>query len=403
MRQYQKNILLGLVPIISISLFFGHVKTVDAADLSTQELQDQIAQKKATISSVNEKLATLQKRINGAAAISASLANDVALIENQTAIAELDITYTQTEIEQQNLEMRLLENDIEAQTADLERQRAMLSNMLFTLNQHEDHGLVATFFGAGNFHEAFNSVSQLEDVNRGLKQTVDATQATQAGLEADKADHELKLATLNDLAGELTAKVAKLQGQQQAKEILMAQTEDSQAGYTTLMSELRQEQQSVASQISALQNSIEAKLAQNDQVGQGSSDITWPLRGIITTLFHDPSYPFRHLFEHSGLDIATPVGTSVEAAAPGYVAWAKTGSQYGNYIMIIHTNGLATLYAHLMRMDVKADQYVARGEQIGLSGGKPGMQGAGLSTGPHLHFEVRSNGMPVNPKLYLPN
>ncbi|HCC83794.1 TPA: hypothetical protein DEP96_03010 [Candidatus Uhrbacteria bacterium] len=403
MTRRQSFLLLALIPLIAMVLFAGHVDRAAAEDATTQELQDQIAQKKAAISEVNNKLSTLQKRIKGAAAISASLENDIALIENQTAVAELDISATQTEIEQQNLEMQVLENEIAAQTADLARQRVMLSNILFSLNQHEDHGLVATFFGAGNFHEAFNSVSQLEDVNRGLKQTVDATQATQAGLEADKADHELKLDSLNNLASELTAKVAKLEGQQQAKEVLKAQTEDSQAGYTTLMSELRQEQQSVAAQINNLQNSIEEKLAKNDQVGEGSSEMTWPLRGIITTLFHDPTYPFRRMFEHSGLDIALPVGSSVKAAAPGYVAWAKTGSQYGNYVMIIHTNGMATLYAHMMRMDVKPDQYVARGEQIGLSGGKPGMQGAGLSTGPHLHFEVRKNGIPVNPMSYLSN
>ena len=393
--------LLTILPLLVAVLLVGGLQ-VARADDATQALQDQIAQKKATISDVNSKLAALQKKIKDAGSTAASLNNDVALIENETAVAQLDITSTQTEIEQQNLEMQVLEGDIATHTADIARQHAMLSDMLFTLNSKEDHGMVSTFFGAGNFHEAFDGVVQLEDVNRGLKQTVDETEAAQASLESDRADHELKLTSLNDLATELASKVEKLGQQQQAKEVLMAQTEDSQAGYTTLMSELRQEQQSVAAQISALQSSIEDKLAKNDQVPAGSSDITWPLRGIITTLFHDPTYPFRHLFEHSGLDIATPVGTSVGAAAPGYVAWTRTGSQYGNYIMIIHTNGLATLYAHLMRMDVKADQYVSRGEQIGLSGGKPGMQGAGMSTGPHLHFEVRKDVIPVDPLGFLP-
>jgi murein DD-endopeptidase MepM/ murein hydrolase activator NlpD len=401
MTKRQTITLLAIIPLMVVVLFGSRIGYVWADDTTAQELQEQIAAKKAKISDVNSKLDTLRKRISGASKMVASLENDVALLENEAAIAELDITATETEIEQQNLEMRVLEADISLKTADIARQRAMLSDMLFTLNQREDHGLVATFFGAENFHEAFNGVAQLEDVNRGLKQTVDATQAVQADLEADKADHEIKIASLNDLASELATKVAKLASQQQAKEVLMAQTENNQAGYITLMSELRQEQQSVASQIAALQNSVEEKLKQNDQSGEGSSDISWPLRGIITALFHDTSYPFRNLFEHPGLDIAVPVGTSVAAAAPGYVAWAKTGSQYGNYVMIIHTNGMATLYAHLMRMDVKADQFVSRGDQIGLSGGRPGMQGAGLSTGPHLHFEVRKGGIPVNPMSYL--
>jgi murein DD-endopeptidase MepM/ murein hydrolase activator NlpD len=70
--------------------------------------------------------------------------------------------------------------------------------------------------------------------------------------------------------------------------------------------------------------------------------------------------------------------------------------------MIIHANGLATLYAHMSRLDVVQDQYVTRGQVIGLSGGRAGSPGAGFSTGPHLHFEVREDGIPVDPYKYLP-
>ena len=122
----------------------------------------------------------------------------------------------------------------------------------------------------------------------------------------------------------------------------------------------------------------------------------------LSTLFHDPTYPFRHLFEHTGVDIPEPVGTPVHAAAAGYVAWVRASRDYGNYIMIIHEDGLATLYAHLSAQWAKPDQFVNQGEVIGKSGGVPGMPGAGLSTGAHVHFEVRKDGIPVNPMEYLP-
>ena len=69
--------------------------------------------------------------------------------------------------------------------------------------------------------------------------------------------------------------------------------------------------------------------------------------------------------------------------------------------MIIPSGGVATLYAHLSRIDVKPDQFVSRGQTIGATGGMPGTKGAGLSTGPHLHFETRKDGVPVDPMRYL--
>ncbi len=399
MKRFGGRTIAVLMMVAFVALF-----SVPVVFAQTQEefdvLQNEITQRKAMIDDINRKLDEYKKKIKEYAGKSASLVNDIALIENQAAMAELDIAATQVEIEQQSMELSGLEETIRTETAHLEEQRVMLRAMLFSLNQHEDTGVVTAFFGSETFHEAFDTVTQLEEVNASLQRSLDATKQARATLETNKAEHEQKLSALIDLESQLGERVEKLTMQSNAKSVLIAQTASSESEYRTLMSELRQEQSSIASQIANLQNEVESKIENADLVGDASV-MTWPLTGIITTTFHDPTYPFRHLFEHGGLDIAVPVGTSVEASAPGYVAWARTGTQYGNYVMIIHANGMATLYAHLMRMDVVADQFVSRGQQIGLSGGKPGMQGAGLSTGPHLHFETRKNGIPADPMSYL--
>lgn len=101
--------------------------------------------------------------------------------------------------------------------------------------------------------------------------------------------------------------------------------------------------------------------------------------------------------KHAGIDIAVPVGTPVSAAAGGTVIETGTLPGYGNVIIIDHGRGMTTRYAHLSKISVTKGQAVDAGEQIGLSGGAKGAPGAGNSQGPHLHYEARKGGKPVNP------
>jgi murein DD-endopeptidase MepM/ murein hydrolase activator NlpD len=386
-----------------LSLVLLTTMTVNAAsDDEIGVLQDEIQNRKAQIESINSRLDQYRKKIAEYASRGESLENELAILENDTALTELDIAATQNAIEEENLHLTILETGINDTNSKLDKEKDLLSDTLFEINKLDKQGgAFQMIVGARNFHDVFTAAAELESINSNLKKTLVATKQAKGALEEKKAERENRLGSLSDLQASLELKVAQLDAKAHAKEVLINETEQSESEYRELTRELRQEQESIAQRIDQLQSDIENKLAQSD-TGEGPTVITWPVNGQITALFHDPSYPFRHLFEHGGLDIAVPQGTAVEAAAPGYVAWAQTGRQYGNYIMIIHADGLATLYAHLSRIDVSVDQFVTRGQIIGLSGGRPGTPGAGLSTGSHLHFEVRQNGIPTDPLSYLP-
>ncbi|MFZ0033120.1 MAG: peptidoglycan DD-metalloendopeptidase family protein [Candidatus Cybelea sp.] len=119
---------------------------------------------------------------------------------------------------------------------------------------------------------------------------------------------------------------------------------------------------------------------------------SWPVTGTITSPFGWRTNPFGGGPEfHQGLDIAAPMGTTVTAAAGGTVIMAQWYGGYGNYILIDHGAGYSTGYGHLSAMYVSSGQSVQRGQAIGAVGS------TGQSTGPHLHFEVRIAGKPVDP------
>ncbi len=124
----------------------------------------------------------------------------------------------------------------------------------------------------------------------------------------------------------------------------------------------------------------------------------WPTEGWVTSTFGYRKSPFTgHRELHKGLDISAPTGTPVYATATGTIIREGLSQGYGKNIMIDHGNGVVTRYAHLSRYAVKKGQVIKRGELIAYVGN------TGRSTGPHLHYEVRLNGIPVNPYRYILN
>jgi murein DD-endopeptidase MepM/ murein hydrolase activator NlpD len=122
----------------------------------------------------------------------------------------------------------------------------------------------------------------------------------------------------------------------------------------------------------------------------------WPVNGHVLSRFGDREDPFSGEGAiHTGVDISAFIGTAVHAAADGVIYQAEYAGHYGKIVVIDHGNGMTTRYAHLSRFDVIPGQEIRRGEVIGFSGA------TGRVTAPHLHFEVRVGGSPVNPYPYL--
>ena len=128
----------------------------------------------------------------------------------------------------------------------------------------------------------------------------------------------------------------------------------------------------------------------------GSRPTGWPAKGWVTSDFgvrRDPFDGQRRM--HEGLDIATRTGTPVVATAAGIVREVGAEPGYGKLVIIDHGYGFSTVYGHNSRILVKVGQRIKRGDLIATAGN------TGRSSGPHVHYEVRVNGVPVNPNKYL--
>jgi len=129
----------------------------------------------------------------------------------------------------------------------------------------------------------------------------------------------------------------------------------------------------------------------------GALPSRWPVRGPVNSEFGRRNSPWSEdrLEAHSGMDIGAPRGTPILAPAAGTVVFAGSQPEYGITLIIDHGNDIKTLYGHLTRVDVTAEQKVERGQVVAQTGN------TGRSSGPHLHYEIQVKGQPVNPRSYL--
>lgn len=128
----------------------------------------------------------------------------------------------------------------------------------------------------------------------------------------------------------------------------------------------------------------------------GGMPSIWPVTGFVTSNFGNRNSPFgRRIKFHKGLDISNRIGTPIIAPAEGTVILSGPDGAYGNSVEIDHGGGIVTKYAHMQRAVVQQGDWVKRGQVLGYIGM------TGRTTGPHLHYEVRLNGAPVNPMRYI--
>ncbi len=382
-------------------------QTTGNAEIDT--LNQQIETKKKRIAELEKAMAEYNDKISKTRLEAVSLKNQLSLLDNHIAQVELDVETTQEKLDTVKLQIQGLDISIADKGKTIERQKAILAELLRNLQQEQDKSYVEIMAGYENFSDFFDRVQYLNKVQQNLGVSARNLRLAKEDLQDKHQQAEERQRAYNELQTELKEKKADLQGQSQNKQNLLVQTQSSELKYKALVSSLKTQYQQTEGEISSIERQVRAKVEaaqkKNPNEFDNSGVLSWPISSRrVTAYFNDPGYPYRTIFEHNAIDIATGQGTAVKAASSGYVARAKrcTSASCYAYVMIVHADGISTVYGHLSAINVSEDQFVTRGDVIGYSGATPGTVGAGpFTTGPHLHFEVRKSGIPVNPLNYL--
>ena len=334
-----------------------------------------------------------------------TLNSQLAILDNRLAKAEIDIESAEIEIEKVTLEISKTNLSIKNKTEEIASEKEKIEKVIQLLYKQGNTDTLQILLLNNSLSDFLTQVKYLENVNQAVKDSLDNLIFLRDNLEEEKIALNEKNEEAILLKENLSEKRQALEVELEGKETLLVQVNSSESEYQRLLRESKAEQQEAASEIASMEKLIRAKLAtlQGKELEFNENGLVWPVKkNIITAYFHDPDYPYRHIFEHPGVDIRAGQGSVLKASASGYVARAKDAGMGYSYIMIIHGDGISTVYGHVSKTMVKQDDYVVQGQTIGLSGGMPGTPGAGrLTTGPHLHFEVRKDGIPVNPLNYL--
>jgi murein DD-endopeptidase MepM/ murein hydrolase activator NlpD len=178
------------------------------------------------------------------------------------------------------------------------------------------------------------------------------------------------------------------------KEALLAEASSNRQRYERIASQLEADNDRIQSILAA--RAAAAAASSSSALPTGGGQLLWPANGPLTSPYGYRTHPiFGDTRLHTGIDIGAGYGAPVVAGDSGTVAYAGALSGYGNVIVVDHGGGLATTYNHLSAYAVSTGQSVGRGAVVGNVGC------TGYCTGPHLHFEVRVNGSPVDPMGYL--
>jgi murein DD-endopeptidase MepM/ murein hydrolase activator NlpD len=313
-----------------------------------------------------------------------------------SALSELDslnvkASTVKSEIDRLTIELVIKKKDLSDAEYTLIEKNNILSKRVSVIYKNRNQNVLELLFESDSFLKLFTNLKlmnlfALQDLKvvKEVSEIRQKTEDSKENIERLKSQERIQKKNLDALVVEAEKKKREIESIYLEKKSLLSRTRANKESLINMEKQLESKEKEVTKKLEAL------------KYGTAPGKVAFPAKGILTSGFGVRVSPITGVERmHCGIDIGASAGSPVIAAASGEILQASYMGGYGYAVLIYHGGGLATFYAHMSGFAVETGQNVKQGQIIGYVGS------TGYTTGPHLHFEVRVNGAPVNPYKYF--
>ncbi len=387
----------GLCLLLALLLVFS-LGTASFSDSRAITL-DEIQSLRDEASKLEKQRKELQAQINSLKSDQKAAMKKKSLLDNQIAVLRSQISNTEALIQDYETLIRQTKEEL-AQAEEKER----IQYQLFCqrVRAMEEKGTVSywsVLFHSNSFSDLLGRLADVREIMGYDQSVIDELKALQAEIAEKKAALEEELAQQQQARDELVARQKELKNQEAEVEKLLDKLADNLEATQAAEKEMREAAAAMDEEVRKAEKAYAEQLANSGVVSE--KGYLWPLPSAnttLTSLFGSRIHPITGKpNNHTGIDIRAAKNTKIYAAKSGMVITSTYNRSYGNYVVVSHTDGSSTLYAHMNSRAVKEGEIVTQGQVVGYVGT------TGSSNGYHLHFEVRINGVRKDPVDFYPS
>lgn len=389
----RKPFLIILLSIVFVgSLFVASHSYAQTAD----ELKSNLDSLTSKIQALDKEIADFNKKISATQGEAKTLKAALASLETKRQALAVEIQRTGLKITQAEGNIAETSKQIDVTTSKLDQNQSALAETLRSI-AFEDSGVppyIQTLSKGAHFSDLVEQLKRSADLSGAINQKVTALSQTKDALATQKTAYESNKQQLENLTETLSDQKQLVEQTVKDKNTLLAQTKNKETEYQKLLADRKVKKNQLEAEMLDVESRLKVVTDASKLPKTGKGVLQYPVAKVNitqtfgTTAFSTANPQVYSGHGHNGIDFAVPSGTAIYAAESGTVVGTGntdaqcSGVSYGKWVLIRHTNGLTSLYAHLSVIQVSAGQKVTAGQKIALSGN------TGYSTGPHLHFTV---------------